>query len=400
MPIRDVRLEKVFIKNYLSLHDIEFPLKSLTVLVGPNASGKSNILEALQFLKDRLTSEDLPPVEVIKDIMWAGKAENIELGFEALIGRKKVRYSVKFKPVEENRIAHESLVVGKVNVILTKNGEGRVKDEEGKNSTDYRSKKLALKSAGDYGNKPVTNRLNRFIKSWQVYDFNPRAMRGKGFITVTNDLQVPIAAIDFSRSIGIDNVGANIKGLLLNWHSKDSSRFQRFLDKFSFLSGVSLEPNKEKDDINSYEGYLNPIAINKVSDGTLRLLAYLALLNQEALPSLIAIEEPERDLHPAWLTALGEILILLANRTQVIITTHSSQLLDSLDPQELNEGIGILLLRNVRGQGTEVFTLDDIRKNREGLQSWIDEFGIGSALFNSEIIQDIMRNEKEIKGAD
>ena len=126
------------------------------------------------------------------------------------------------------------------------------------------------------------------------------------------------------------------------------------------------------------------------SDGILRLIAYNTLLNEPELPPLIAIEEPERNLHPGALTDIANILEQLAKRTQVIITTHSSQLLDAFNPDNLSDSLGVLLLRNRPGLGTEVLNLEDIRGKREALDGWIADFGIGSAIFDSELLQDLM----------
>ena len=138
------------------------------------------------------------------------------------------------------------------------------------------------------------------------------------------------------------------------------------------------------------EGYKNPIPLINASDGTLRLLAYNTLLNQSELPPLIAIEEPERSLHPGALKEIAYILEKLAERTQVIITTHSSQLLDTFSSKSLADWLGVLLLRNRPGLGTEVLNLEAIRDKREALKGWIADFGIGSAVFDSGLLQDLM----------
>ena len=122
----------------------------------------------------------------------------------------------------------------------------------------------------------------------------------------------------------------------------------------------------------------------------MRLLAYQVLANQPELPPLIAMEEPERNFHPAWFNTLSDLLDQLSQRSQVIITTHSSQLLDVFAPQSLADNLSVLLLRNIPGRGTTVMPLDKVQEDREGLKNWIDEFGIGSAIFDSELLQDIM----------
>ena len=135
---------------------------------------------------------------------------------------------------------------------------------------------------------------------------------------------------------------------------------------------------------------MRPISLFRASEGTLRLVAYYILLNLPDLPPLIAIEEPERSLHPGALKDIAAVLKQLSERTQVIITTHSSQLLDAFNPDNISDSLGVLLLRNRPGLGTEIINLEDIRDNREGLDGWISDFGIGSAIFDSQLLQDLM----------
>ena len=74
----------------------------------------------------------------------------------------------------------------------------------------------------------------------------------------------------------------------------------------------------------------------------------------------------------------------------MIITTHSSQLLDAFDSKRLSDSLGMLLLRNRPRLGTEVLNLEEIRSKRESLNGWISDFGMGSAIFDSELLQDLM----------
>ena len=84
--------------------------------------------------------------------------------------------------------------------------------------------------------------------------------------------------------------------------------------------------------------------------------------------------------------AVADFLERLAIGSQVIITTHSSQLLDTFDPENLPDSLEVLLLRNPQGRGTEVTNLEDIRGNRPALDGWITDFGIGSAIFHSALL--------------
>ncbi|MYK92505.1 ATP-binding protein, partial [Candidatus Poribacteria bacterium] len=149
MPEQKAFLEKVHIKNYRSLRNVTLPLKPLTVLVGPNASGKSNVLSALYSLKSMMTDEKLPEAESIQDSLWAGKTGHITFQLQAEAKETPSIYTLEFKADVINPFVAEELSVKGIKVISVENGKGEVQDENGKNKTTYTSNKLALKSAGD-----------------------------------------------------------------------------------------------------------------------------------------------------------------------------------------------------------------------------------------------------------
>jgi predicted ATPase len=389
----ETRLEQAYIKNFLSLRDVELPFKPLTVLVGPNASGKTNVLTALSLLNRMMIYETPPPAPIIEDDLWAGGANSIYLKLQTCIQGKMACYKIELRPEEGREISLERLTIEGVEVISVKDGEGYVQDEDNTNQIDYRSEKLALRSAGDYGRKPTTRSLTAFIRSWEFYDIRPGKAR-------TRTLLLPEGQLTGGESAEgpppVDRLlpdGSNLHRVLTHWHENDQDRFQAVNQAFKSRIKFEIMKHFLAEDISElsfHEGYPSPIPLHMVSDGTLRLLAYLVLLNQPVLPSLMAIEEPERNFHPAWLSTLSDILDQLSRRTQVIIATHSSQLLDTFEPQSLLDNLSIVLLRNIPGKGTEAISLDKVQEDRESLTNWINEFGIGSAIFDSELLQDTM----------
>ena len=378
-------LQKIHIKNFLSLRDVELPLKRLTVLVGPNASGKSNVLRALQIFPMLIASEEPPTAAFIRDRLWAGDASSITFQLQAKVQETPSEYIIDFKTDGDNLLIAEALSVEDVKVISIKDGKGTVQDENGRNETTYKSKKLALKSAGDYGNKPVTSALTDYIGRWRFYDFQPDIIRSSlsGVSRGDNELsEVP----------KLDRWGGKLSEMLSYWHSEALDRFQSVSESLAACTNIKLAHSEigRESPLYLLEGFKKHIPLSKASDGTLRLIAYYALLNESELPPLIAVEEPERSLHPGALAEMSDVLEQLSERTQVVITTHSSQLLDAFDPESLSESLGILLLRNPPGRGTEVINLEDIRGNRPALDGWITDFGIGSAIFHSELLPESM----------
>ncbi|MCY3553423.1 MAG: AAA family ATPase [Candidatus Poribacteria bacterium] len=378
-------LEKVHIKNYRSLRNVTLPLKSLTVLVGPNASGKSNTLNALRLFQGILSVET-PPTKAnfLRDRLWVGGGDHITCELHAKVKEKLAQYTLVFKTKDEDLSIDEELLVNSVKVISIQNGEGQVQDENSKNATKYTSNKLALRSAGDYGHKPVTSALTAFIQGWEFYDFEPNYMR-----TNSDRSSVKKETLD-SQKLG--SYGTGVPDILQDWYENSPEDFQYVSEALAAVTNINIDYCKIDggSQLCLLEGYKKPIPLTNASDGTLRLLAYNTLLNQSKLPPLITIEEPERNLHPGALKDIAYILERLAERTQVIITTHSSQLLDTFSSKSLSDSLGVLLLRNRPKLGTEVLNIENIRDKREAFADWIADFGIGSAVFDSGLLQDLM----------
>ena len=361
-------LKSIHVKNFRSLRDVTLPLKPLTVLVGPNASGKSNVLRALVMLKAMIIDEKLPPTSKIQTLLWAGGANHINFQLHTQVGKIPTEYQLELKAEPDNPFTAEELLVDDVKVISIQGEEGIVQDENGKNATRYRSNELALRSAGNYGDKPVTNALTEFMKGWAVYDFRPDRIRQ-----------------DFEE-FPFDPDG--IAFWVSHWHKNDLDRFNNMSESLAASTNFRIDQHTiyGKDWLYLLEEDKNPIPLVEASDGTLRLIAYYTMLYKRNFPPLIAIEEPERSLHPGALKDITKILEQMADRSQVIITTHSSQLLDAFSSESLSDSLGVLFLRNVPGHGTKITNLEDILEDEVALNGWITDFGIGSAIFDSGLI--------------
>ena len=402
-------LERVHIKNYLSLRNVTLPLKPLTVLVGPNASGKSNVLGALRFFKRVIIDKTFPLVKQVQNSLWAGKATYITFQLDTRVEGTQTKYRLVLAEAD-NPIDVEELSVDGVNVISIKGGQGKVWDEKSANGREYKSKGLVLISDDYCRNQPVTNALTTFINGWNFYDFQPGFTPSYLVGAEVEDLK-KLRRIDDKDSMLLkilsisDSIASALNSMfcftlyetLASWHKNDQERFHNVSTSFKACTNIGIEwcSINGDEELCLLEGYEKPIPLDRASSGTLRLIAYYILLNDPELPPLVAIEEPERNLHPGALADIAYVLERIAERTQVIITTHSSQLLDSFNSESLSDWLGVLLLRNRPGLGTEVINVEEIRDdpNRKGLDGWITDFGVGSAIFDSGLLQDLMEDE-------
>lgn len=399
-------LEKVHIENFLSLRNVTLSLKPLTILVGPNASGKSNVLNALRFFKGIAIDKTLPQNKQIRDSLWAGKANCISFQLGTKVEGAQTEYRLVLKARANNPIDIEELLVNDINVISIKDGQGKIWDENGENGRKYKSKELALMSdVRSEKNMPITNVLTAFINGWNFYDFQPGFTPSHLMGLRSEDLksieQFDEESSEFLKILSVSDISATalnaifqltLREVLSSWHENDQELFYNVSASLKACTNIGIEwlSINGKEELCLLEGYQRPIPLNRASSGTLRLIAYYILLNDPELPPLVVIEEPERNLHPGALKDIAYVLEQLAERTQVIITTHSSQLLDNFKSESLSNSLGVLLLRNRPGLGTEVLNLEDIRSKRESLDGWISDFGMGSAIFDSELLQDLM----------
>ncbi|MDE0638664.1 MAG: AAA family ATPase [Candidatus Poribacteria bacterium] len=390
MSGRKAFLEKIHIKNYLSLRDVTLPFKPLTVLVGPNASGKTNALAALLHLRMTIVHEEFASGEFKRASLWAGEAQKTSFHLQTKIEENRTRYHLEIKPKPDFSYFSEQLLVNDVKVISIQDGYGVIRDEHGENETPYNSNKPALGSAGNYGNKPITRSLAEFMRGWKFYDFSTDIIRNSLMAFSHEEKEI-------RESSKLEILGKELPEVLWNLHKNSPENFRNVSDSLATSTNrkIGYCPIDGQNQLCLLEGYKNPIPLHSASDGILRLITYNTLLNEPELPPFIAIEEPERNLHPGALSDIAHVLEQIAKYSQVIITTHSSQLLGAFNSASLSDSLGVLLLRNRPGFGTEALNLEDYRAKKKALDGWIADFGIGSAVFDSGLLPDEMEGTSE-----
>jgi predicted ATPase len=356
-------LRRVRIRGYKSIAFCDVQLAPLTVLVGRNASGKSNFLDALAFLRDLLEMRATEAVNARKG--WrsihcrTGSTPHIEVGFEATFESFKstwdadYRFSLEITDQNQIRVRQEDLVLsqhgrdrrcgyrvsdGKVDWIGQEHFAGEAVGSEGDalpppNSEDkldnpqlFSRRRYDRLVLSIIGTQPFVDLAER-LRASCVYNFSPPAIRGHQPMTAS-----PILARDGS------NLASAIEGLR-EIEPETVLRIGAYLR--AIVPGVTSFRTVEYGDFETVrfrlegkEG-LEPLEFDAsgMSDGTLRVLAALIAAFQIVMPAgfpgFIGIEEPETALHPAAMRALVDALDEATARTQVLLTTHSADMLDN-----------------------------------------------------------------------
>jgi predicted ATPase len=328
-------IEEISIKNYSVLQNVTLKgIQSFSVFLGPNGSGKTTFFDVIGFLSDCLTtnvrqaldnrgrfqeviSRDAKKPEIEFVIKYREKAKQPIITYTLAITQEKNTPVVSKETLQWRRGER-----GKPFAFLNFTyGNGEVISGEAPEDSDQRihyqmddPSSLALKTIGQLSDNPRVASLRRFIESWFLSYFIPDQAR-----------QLAIAGAVEHLSREGDNI-ANVMQYLADEHPESVQNIlQRLVERVPKLEHVNSEPTIDgrlallfKD-----EPFTKPFLARFASDGTLKLLAYLILLNDPKPPQLLCIEEPENGLHHKLLEPLSEELRIYSQKSQVFVSTHS-----------------------------------------------------------------------------
>ncbi len=386
-------LNSLQLKGFLSFSPKSEPvaLTNLNVLIGPNGVGKSNFIEAIELL--RATPADFSGVIRLggtpSDWIWHGGKGATAARIEALLSpvnaTRELRYALEFtesagrleivdEVLEEAEKANKSAIDVRfyyrfqrghpaINVNETVvSGKGlRLPYKQRKlkrESIDPQQSILSQRKDPDlYPEVTVTAKRFGGIQVFREWSFGrSAALRVAQPTNLPNDVLLP----------QLVNLGLVLNDLE---HRNEWARFndlmQKFLPRFKRLnthvSAGSVQVFLHE------EGLSAPVSATRLSDGTLRFLALLAILLNPEPATLICIEEPELGLHPDAMSLLADLLVEAAGKTQLIVTTHSDVLVSALTQQAES-----VLVCDHLENGTELRRLESSK-----LMHWLEKYRLG-----------------------
>lgn len=372
---------------------IDLPMRKLNVLIGPNGSGKSNLLEVINLFREApspLHSIAGPIMGDggIQEWLWKEGSQGDGEPVRAIVacqvetGKKGVSYK------HELQIDNYGGLVGLFCETIAEMVVGRKKDrpiyswigpfdatlwtKPGGLSRRLRRSRLnpaasILAQIRDPGRYAVLNYLQQHYSSIQLYrdwSFGPHAMlrkpgrpdeRQDRLARSAQNLAVVVQAMDARTRkkiiTGLQTLYPGIQGI-----------------QAKPVAGGSLLLYLEE------EGGIE-IPASRLSDGTLRFISLLVILHDPKPPPLIAIEEPELGLHPDVLRHVAELLMEASERTQIVVTTHSRQLVDCLqdDPESI--------IVCEKHDGESVFE----RLDGKRMKLWLEKYSLGELWSKGEL---------------
>ena len=349
-----MKIESIRLKNYKVFRDVHLTdIPSFLVVVGANGSGKSTLFDVFGFLHDCLKGNVRQALDSrgrFREVLSRGATHDtilIELQYRMLITgvERLVTYSLEIGERAGSPYVHREILRYKrgrygspFRFLDFSSGEGYAitNEEDFKKSDEELDREpqkvspetLAIKGLGQFDRFKAANAFRQLIESWPVSDFHISAARGRKEAT--------------GESEHLSETGENLPLVARYLFEQHPQTFQTILDTMARrVPGVASVQPVLMDD-----GYLTlrfqdgsfktPFLDRYVSDGTIKMFAYLVLLHDPKPHPLLCVEEPENQLYPKLMAELAEEFRLYAKRGgQALVSTHSPDFLNAVALDEV-----------------------------------------------------------------
>lgn len=336
-------ISRVILHNYKSLRHCDVFLGPITFLVGPNGAGKSNFVEAIRFLSYALAAsleQALDARSGFRSILYKGPGAESIISFEIFFHLENDNlgsYLVEIGAIQDGPVLvtkEECSVKSGRSHDWFKVRKGVVTSNQGVTPAASDEKLYLLNASGLAAFEPVYRALSSIV----VYNPVPDEIRGFQ---------------SEKRYRNLDRTGRALAETIHRMKSSAPERLSRVTDYLRRINpnvlnidAVSLAGSYNlRFEVDRGGGIREDFPSQNMSDGTLRALAVLVALFQKSdryPPNLIGLEEPEAGLHPAAAGVLFDSLVEASHAGQIIVTSHSPDLLDRDDiPEEVIKAVAM-----------------------------------------------------------
>lgn len=362
-------IEGFRVQNYRALRDVTLgklssqqagePLTPFTVVIGKNGVGKSTLFDAFGFVADCLSADvesacDMKQRAGFDRLRSLGIDEPIrfEIYYREAPNERPITYELAIaldasgRPFIESELLKQRRKGQKHGrpypFLRLHHGKGtvwageeavEVEGEEDRAQTSVEltdTRQLGIATLGTLKEHPRIKRFRDFLKGWYLSYFYPDAARS-----------LPSAGPQRHLNIHGDNIGNVVQFMEREHKARFKVILERIAAKIPGIASIDTQVTEDKRVLLRFNdgAFGDPFFAQQMSDGTLKVFAYLLLLEDPDPPPFICIEEPENGLYHKLLEALAQEFRLHAtgkkNAPQIFVTTHQPYFVDALAPEEV-----------------------------------------------------------------
>lgn len=346
-------LDRIKIRGYKSIRELDLPLGPINILIGSNGAGKSNFISFFKLVNNIYEQRLQHYTKQVgaENLLYYGLKKTQEI-FGSLVFSDNA-YTFSLHPKDDG------------SMFITEEASWY-----GLSKYRYMSKNLDESKIKDSGQKRDSY-LRWYLQSYKIYHFHDTS---KGSPLRSS------AKVNDNRVLRED--GGNLPACLYLMQQKYPKTLKRiesavrsvmpYFERFD-LEPQALDGSVELvwNDVDAPDKYFSA---NDLSDGSIRFIALAALLLQPELPKIIIIDEPELGLHPVAVTMLaGMIHSAAARGCQIIVSTQSVNLINNFEAEDI--------VTVDRQDGQSVFN----RLSKDSLKNWIEDYTLGELWMKSVI---------------
>ncbi len=356
---KTTKLEKITIKGFKSLKDIEFPLNNINVLVGANGVGKSNFLNFFEMLSWMTRGRSLQEYVARKgggnDLLFNGSknTRSIEcfITFDTRSG--KTEYNFALQHTEDNRL------------IFSREEYRFARSEYPGAPPDWKSLGVGHEEAKivEKENDTTAQVTRKILQNCTIYQFHD-----------TSETSPLKFECDVDDNVFLKGNGQNIAALLYDLQQNKNTIYQEIVRNIQLALPIfkdfDLKVHYDKVKLRWLSKGVQDKSFGPhlTSDGTLRFMALVTLLclPEDRLSNVILLDEPELGLHPYAITLIADLIKRLGKTKQIIIATQSPLLLNAF-------GINEIVIADMSTEGAT--QLRHLKKDE--LMEWLGEYQPG-----------------------
>ncbi|CAN2042391.1 ABC transporter ATP-binding protein [Candidatus Magnetomoraceae bacterium gMMP-15] len=368
------KFEKINVKGYRRLFNVEIQMRPLTVMIGPNGVGKTSILEVFSLLASSANGklrETISKSGGIQDILTSGKSDKISFNLSMSVpDHNPLFYDIS---LQSKGLSYEISAESLSQLHSGYNDPFKYIESYGIDIRYYNLEKNK-REPPNWEHLYFETSLSQVPKMYKESEIFRNQLASCTYysayaLTIGYDAPIRLPQkMEPATHPGTN--GEYLVSCLYYLRETDRDRFEAIEDTLSVAFPGFIRLNFPPVAAGTMsmtwedENFTKPIYMNQLSEGILRFLWLITLLQSPDLTAVTLIDEPEVSLHPQLLSILSETLREASKRTQLIIATHSGRLIRFMEPSE------VVVLDSEEGL-TDITWADNL-----DLNEWLKEYNL------------------------